>query len=80
MCAWVMTICFDQQMVLGDKRKNLVDVIAGVNDHRLTAGLIANDGTVALEWSDGKDFVNHEWSLVISRSSSPNGQRAGAND
>ena len=35
------------------------DVIAGVDHHSFARGLVADDGTVALQGANGNDFVNH---------------------
>jgi hypothetical protein len=47
------------QLLPAKDRDNLFDLVSGVNAHRFARGLIADDGTVALQGTDGKDFVDH---------------------
>ena len=49
----------DLQIVLLNEGENVVDVVSGIDDHRLARALIADDGTVALQRADGKYFVDH---------------------
>jgi hypothetical protein len=52
--------------VLVDKGEDLVDVVAGVDDHGFVGGFVADDGAVALQRADGEDFVDHDfWDLGI---------------
>ena len=54
---------FDLEIVLADESENVVDVVAGIDHHGLVGSLVADDGAVALEGADGKDFVDH-WDIV----------------
>jgi hypothetical protein len=56
----------DLQVMLAEEREDVVNVIAGVDDHRFARSLVANNRAVALQRPDGKDFVNHA-SIVTSR-------------
>jgi len=49
----------DLEIVLADEGEDVVDVVAGINDHGLARGLVADDGTVARERADGQDLVDH---------------------
>lgn len=49
----------DLQIVLLDQSLDVFDVIAGVDDHGFAGGVVADDGTIALERADGEDFVDH---------------------
>jgi hypothetical protein len=49
----------DLQVMLADKRENVFNVIAGVDDHRFARGFVADDRAVALQRPDGEDFVDH---------------------
>jgi hypothetical protein len=51
--------------MLAEKREDVIDIVAGVNDHRFARGLVADDRAIALQWSNGKDLVNHA-SIVAS--------------
>ena len=50
---------FDGELMPLEDRKNVFDLIARVDDDGLAGGFIAEDRTVALKHSDGKNFVNH---------------------
>jgi hypothetical protein len=51
------------QVVLPNQRENAFDLIAGIDDHGFARGLVSDDGAVALQRADGKDFVDHGRSL-----------------
>jgi hypothetical protein len=53
---------FDLKVMPSNKGENILDVIAGVNDHGLTTGLIANNRAVALKRAYGEDLVDHFFS------------------
>src|ERR1700691_4629372 len=55
----------DLQVMLAKEREDVLNVIAGVNDHGLARSFVADDRTVALQLPDGKDFVDHA-SIVAS--------------
>ena len=50
---------FDLQVVLANEGENILNVVAGVDDHGFARGLVADDGAVALQRADGEDFVDH---------------------
>ncbi len=50
---------FDLQVVLADERENILDIIAGIDDHGFAGRLIADDGAVALQRTDRENFVDH---------------------
>jgi hypothetical protein len=37
-----------------------LDFIAGIDDHGFARGLISDNGAVALQRANGKDFVDHD--------------------
>ena len=47
------------QVVLAHQSENALDFIAGVDHHGFVRGLVSDDGAVALQRADGKDFVDH---------------------
>jgi hypothetical protein len=47
------------EFVSDEKREDLRDVVAGIDDHGLARGLVAEDGAVALEGADGEGFKDH---------------------
>src|ERR1700722_628314 len=49
----------DDEVVLGEEGHDGGDVVAGVDDDGFVGGLVAEDGAVALEGSDGDNFVDH---------------------
>ena len=53
------------QVMLADKRENALDLIAGIDHHGLVRGLVSNDGTVALQRANRKDFVDHRKALCF---------------
>ena len=55
----------DLEIVLADEGEDVVNVIAGIDDHGFVSGFVADDGAVALQRADGEDFVNH-WMIVAS--------------
>src|SRR5580698_5988631 len=57
----------DGELVLGEEEEDAGDVVAGVNDDGFAGLLVAEDGAVALEGSDGEDFVNHGSLRVMAR-------------
>jgi hypothetical protein len=50
----------DLQVVLADKSKNVLNVVARVDDHGFPSSLVADYGAVALQRADGKNFMDHE--------------------
>ena len=58
----------DLQVMLAEERQNVLNVVPGVDDHGFARSFVANDRAVALQRSDGKDFVNHV-SIVTSEPS-----------
>ena len=59
-----MTICLTVRLCLRDEGEYVLNLVPRIDDHGLARGLVANDGTVALQRADGKDFVDH--CLVVS--------------
>jgi hypothetical protein len=55
----------DLQVMLADEREDVLNVIARIDDHGFAGGLVADDRAVALERSDGKDFVDHAFIVTI---------------
>jgi hypothetical protein len=55
----------DLQVMLADEPEDVLNVIAGIDDHRFASGFIADDRAVALQRPDGEDFVDHA-SIVAS--------------
>jgi len=53
------------QVVLSNQRENALDFIAGIDDHGFARGLVPNNGAVALQRADGKDFVDHDDQLLV---------------
>jgi hypothetical protein len=51
----------DPQVVLGDERENVLNIVAGIDDHGFAAGFVADDGTVALQGAHWNNFVDHEF-------------------
>ena len=49
----------DGELVLCEQGNDAGDVVAGIDDEGLAGGFVAEDGAVALEHADGKDFVDH---------------------
>ncbi len=49
----------DGEVVFGQEGQDAGDVVAGIDDDGLTGALVAENGTVALEGSNGEDFVDH---------------------
>ena len=47
------------EMVLVENGDDVIDVIAGIDDHGFAGGFITDDGAVALERADGEYFVDH---------------------
>ncbi len=41
-----------------------VDFVAGIDDHGLAGGFVAEDGAVALQDADGQDLVDHKASIL----------------
>jgi hypothetical protein len=52
--------------VFGEEGHDAGDVVAGVNDDCFVGGLVAEDGAVALEGTDGEDFVDHRELCALS--------------
>src|SRR5580698_10518214 len=51
------------QFVLCQNGQNLIDLVAGVNDYGFAALLVAKNRTIALQYADWQDFVDH--SLIV---------------
>jgi hypothetical protein len=49
-----------REAVLLEKREDGVDLVSGIDDDGFSRGLIAHNGAIALERTDGNDFVNHK--------------------
>jgi len=49
----------DDEVVFGEEGHDSGDVVAGVDDDGFVGGLVAEDGAVALEGTNGEDFVDH---------------------
>ena len=47
------------RLMFGEEGDDAGDVVAGIDDDGFVGGLVAEDGAVALEGTDGEDFVNH---------------------
>src|SRR3979490_1765666 len=54
------------QIVLFDQGEDVFNVVAGIDDHGLARGFVADDGAVALQAANGDGFVDH-WSIVRGR-------------
>ena len=52
---------FDLQIMFADEREHVVDVVAGIDDHRFARGFVADDRAVALQRAYGEDFVDHRF-------------------
>ena len=59
MWACVMTICLTWRLCFADERENIVDVVARIDHHGFTGDFVPDDGAIALQRPNGKDFVNH---------------------
>src|SRR5207237_7512674 len=46
------------ELMLLKELENALDLIARIDDERLLCALVPDDGTIAAEYSDGKDLVN----------------------
>ena len=68
MCACVTTICFTCQAVLLDDSQDVLDLVAGIDHHRFARALVADDGAIALQRSDGNHLVDHKQLLALSHS------------
>jgi hypothetical protein len=49
----------DLKIVPADYFQYIVDIVTWIDHHRFMAELIPNDRAIALQWTDGKDFVDH---------------------
>jgi hypothetical protein len=49
----------DLQVVLAEEREDVLNVVAGVDDHGFASRFVADDRAVALQRPTGKDFVDH---------------------
>ena len=49
----------DGEVVFLEQSDDAGDVVAGIDDDGLAGGFVAEDGAVALEETDGEDFVDH---------------------
>ncbi len=47
------------QLLLADDGEDVFDVVAGIDDHGFARGFIADDRAVAVQRTDGEDFMNH---------------------
>src|ERR1035438_5811903 len=56
----------DLQVALADECKNILNIVAEIDDHGPGGGLVADDRAVALQRADGEDFVDHG-DIVASR-------------
>jgi hypothetical protein len=58
-----MCVCDDdllhREAVLLEKREDGGDLVSGIDDDGFARDLIAHDGAIALERTDGKNFVDH---------------------
>src|SRR3989442_12729514 len=54
--------------MLGDCRQNVTNIVPGIDDDRLARGLVTNYRAVTLQWTDGKNFVNHVGRRVLAES------------
>jgi len=59
----------DLQIVFAEQSEDFIDIVAGVDHHGFARSLVADDGAVALQWADGKNFVDHE-DIVASKEAS----------
>src|ERR1700691_6230761 len=59
----------DLQSMLAEEREHVLNVIAGVDDHRFARGFVADDGAVAVQRPDREDFVDH--SSIVSSTEYP---------
>jgi len=50
----------DGEPVFGEEGEDAGDVVAGVDDDGFAGGLVAEDGAVALEGTDGEGFEDHD--------------------
>jgi hypothetical protein len=44
------------------------DVVSRIDDDPLSRLLISDDRAIALQWADGKDFVDHDFQAITNRS------------
>ena len=56
---------FHFEVMLSHQGQNVLDVIPRINDNPIARSLIADYRTIALERTDGQDFVDHEYILVV---------------
>jgi hypothetical protein len=56
-----------REFVLGEEGEDLGDAVAGVDDHGLAGGLVAEDGAIALEGADGEGFLDHGYFYCLPR-------------
>ena len=49
----------DGEVVLGEEGEDVGDVVAGIDDDGFAGGLVAEDGAVALEGTNGDCFKDH---------------------
>ena len=49
----------DGEGMFGEEGYDAGDLVSGVDDDGFARVLVAEDRAVALEWADGKDFVDH---------------------
>jgi len=49
----------DLKIVPTNYFQNIVDIVAGIDHHRFMADLIPDDRAIALQWTDGENFVDH---------------------
>ena len=62
----------DLKIVFFDQGENVFDLVAGIDHHRFASSFVPDNGAIALQWPDRKDFVNHG-RLVVSLQSSQDG-------
>jgi hypothetical protein len=56
--------------MLTESSQHVFNLIAGVDDHGFVRGLVADNRAVALQWSDGKNFVDHAFIVTIAEAGS----------
>jgi hypothetical protein len=47
------------KIVFADDGEDVIDVVSWIDDHGLVSRLVADNGAIALQGADGKDFVDH---------------------
>ena len=57
------------RLVFFDQSENIIDIVTWINHHRFASDIVPDDGAIALQGSDWKNFVNHGSGLPKSTSS-----------